>query len=99
MRYKHSEQLLVGRRALIRVGSPVRQWLCTLEDKPRAWLTPVRYTAASESEFEPHAKPQYVEVVIAKVMSPYAIVYHHDGRGWVRLWLDMREVHLFLTSG
>jgi hypothetical protein len=98
MKGKTSEQLFVGRRALMKVGSPVRQWLYTLEDRPKAWLTPVQYTVVSEDAPQPSTGPQYVEVTIAKVMPPYAIVRHHDGRGSVLLWLDTREVHLFLTS-
>ena len=80
---------------MIRIGSPVRQWLYTLEPEPKAWLTPTRYMAASHNASVPNGEPQYVEVEIAKVMPPYAIVYHHDGQGWVRLWLDTREVRLF----
>ena len=32
-------------------------------------------------------------------MLPYAIVYHHNGRGWVRLWIDTRETALFAVEG
>jgi hypothetical protein len=77
------------------VGSPVRQWMYTLEANPKAWLTPVRYAAPSEDAFERNAGARWVEVTIAKVMPPYAIVCHHDGEQLVRLWLDTREVHLF----
>ena len=83
---------------MMRVGSPVRQWIYTLEHKSVAWLTPVRYRVASEDVPKSQSEPQYVEVTIARVMPPYAIVYHHDGRGWVRLWLDTREVPLFPVS-
>jgi hypothetical protein len=95
---RNFEQLLVGRKALIKLGSPVRQWLCTLEDRPRKWLTPVRYPITSERRARPNTGRRYFEVTIARVMPPYAIVYHHDGRGWIRLWLDMREVDLRLTG-
>ena len=80
------------------IGSPVRQWVYTLEDVPKPWLTPVRYSVASVDASEPTMEPQYVEVTIAKVMLPYAIVCHHAGRGWTRLWLDTREVPLFLIN-
>jgi hypothetical protein len=95
MRKRTPEQLAVGMKAMMRTGSPVRQWIYTLEHKSKAWLTPVPYTVATDDPSEPKTGPQYVEVRIARVMPPYAIVYHHDGRGWVRLWLDTREVPLF----
>lgn len=79
----------------MRIGSPVRQWMYTLEANPTAWLTPTQYLAASHNASQPNDDPQYVEVEIAKVMPPYAIVHHHGRQGWVRLWLDMREVPLF----
>ena len=43
----------------------------------------------------PANRPEYVEVEIVKVMLPYAIAYHHDGRSWARLWFDTREVPLY----
>jgi hypothetical protein len=70
----------------------------TLEPQSKAWLTPTRYVPVSHDAPPPNSEPQYVEVEIARVMPPYAIVYHHDGRGWVRLWLDTREVGLFPVS-
>jgi hypothetical protein len=88
------EPLAVGARALLRVGSPVRQWLRTLGDSSETWLTPVRYGLASQYASPPKSGAQYVEVRIARITPPYAIVYHHNGHEWVRLWLDMREVRL-----
>jgi hypothetical protein len=82
-------------RAMMKVGSPVRQWMYTLDPKPKAWLTPTRYIPASRNDSDSDKRPQYVEVEVAKVMPPYAIVHHHDGEGWVRLWLDMREARLY----
>jgi hypothetical protein len=70
----------------------------TLEPQSKAWLTPTRYVPASQDAPPPNSEPQYVEVEIARLMPPYAIVYHHDDRGWVRLWLDTREVGLFPVS-
>jgi hypothetical protein len=94
MKRKTPKQPVVGERALMPVGSPARQWMYTLEDKPKAWLIPVRYAATTDDHSDHDAEPQYVEVTIAKLMLPYAIVYHHDGQGWIRLWIDTREVHL-----
>ncbi len=34
-------------------------------------------------------------VRIGKVMLPYVIAYHHNGRGWIKLWIDTREVPLY----
>ena len=85
------KHLLVGTKARMQVGSPVRQWMRRLRDG-RRWLTPVHYTLLSDDERKPESRPQYVEVKIAKVMLPYAIVYHHTGRGRVKLWIDTREV-------
>ena len=82
----------------MRIGSPVRQWMYTLEPKPKAWLTPTQYMAASHNASESNSEPQYVEVEIARIMPPYAIVRHHDGERWVRLWLDTREVRLLPVS-
>jgi hypothetical protein len=90
MRERTPKRFLEGMKAKIRTGSPVRQWMFTLEAEPRALLTPTQYMAPSPS----NRGPEYVEVQIARIMPPYAIVYHHDGQGWVRLWLDMRQVRL-----
>lgn len=76
----------------MKFGSPVRQWMRKLRDSSR-WLTPVHYALLSEDGLQPGCGPQ---VKIAKVMLPYAIVYHHNGRGWVKLWIDTREVPLYL---
>jgi hypothetical protein len=95
MREQIPEHFVAGMKVLMRIGSPVRQWMYTLEARPKAWLTPTRYMAASCNASMPNFGLQYVEVEIAKVMPPYAIVHHHDGQEWVRLWLDMREVQLF----
>jgi hypothetical protein len=99
MRDRTAEHLVAGSRALMKVGSPVRQWIHTLEHKSKTWLTPVRYAVPSRYASGPSSGPQYVEVIIAEIMPPYAIVYHHNGRQWVRLWLDTREVHLRPTGG
>ena len=88
------EQLQAGMTAMMKVGSPVRQWMRGIRDA-RRWLTPVHYTPPSEDVLEPGSGPQYVEVRIGKLMLPYAIVYHHYGRGRVKLWIDTREVPLY----
>ena len=85
------DPLVVGARAMLRIGSPVRQWLHTLGQKSETWLTPVRYGLASQYTSPPQGGPQYVEVRIAKIMATYAIVDHYNGRQWVRLWLDIRR--------
>jgi hypothetical protein len=94
MRGQTPKRLVAGMRAMIQVGSPVRQWMYTLDPKPRAWLTPTRYLPTS-CDPKSGKRPQYVEVEVVKVMPPYAIVHHRDGEGWVRLWLDMREARLY----
>jgi hypothetical protein len=88
-------QLAVGMTALMKVGSPVRQWMHNLRGGKRKWLVPVQYTPPSQDGSTPLDGRQYVEVNIAKLMPPYAIVYHHNGHGWVKLWLDTREATLF----
>jgi hypothetical protein len=98
MKGKNFKPPLVGRKAVMKNGAPVRQWLYTLDGKPQPWLTPLRYLKARENASELNTGRQYLEVVIAKIMPPYALVDHHDGQGWVRLWLDMREVNLFLID-
>ena len=86
------KKLVAGMTATMKIGSPVRQWMRTLRNSSRQ-LTPVHYTPPPALE---HATtPEFVEVEIAKVMLPYAIVYHHNGRGWVKLWIDTREVPLY----
>jgi hypothetical protein len=98
MRRRVPKHLVVGGKALMPVGSPVRQWMYTLEEKPKPCLIPLRYMPPAADHSSRDAGPKYIEVTIAKVTPPYAIVYHHDGQGWVRLWIDMREVHLLLAS-
>jgi hypothetical protein len=98
MRERTPERFVAGMRAMIRIGSPVRQWMYTLEPESKAWLTPTQYMVTLHNASESNSGPQYVEVEIARVMPPYAIVYHHDCQGWVRLWLDTREVRLFAVS-
>jgi hypothetical protein len=88
------KQLAVGMTAMMRVGSPVRQWMRKIRDGTR-WLTPVHYTPLPDDPLEPEAGPQLVEVEIGKIMLPYATVYHDNGRGWVKLWIDTREVRLY----
>lgn len=83
---------------MLKIGSPVRQWMHTLDPDSKSWLTPTRYMAASNNISVSDGEPEFVEVEITRVMPPYAIVHHHDGHGWVRLWLDMREVRLFPVS-
>jgi len=86
-----------GAKALMKIGSPVRQWMHTLADSPETWLTPVRY--APELPDDSKARLPYLEVTITQIMPPYAIVYHHNGREWVRLWIDTRETRLFPVKG
>ena len=88
-------QLAVGMTAVMKVGSPVRQWMRIFHGGPKKWLTPVRYTPVSQGASEPAGGPQFVAVKVAKLMPPYAVVYHHTSRGLVKLWLDTREVALF----
>jgi hypothetical protein len=73
-------------------------WIPTLEKRSEAWLTPVRYTMPPREASGPDKAPEYIKVLIIQIMPPYAIVCHHNGRQWVRLWLDAREVHLFPIS-
>jgi hypothetical protein len=35
-------KLVVGMTAMMKVGSPVRQWMRILRGGPKKWLTPVR---------------------------------------------------------
>ncbi len=98
MREGTPEPLVVGARAMMKIGSPVRQWLRTLGKTSETWLTPVRYGLASQYAAPPKNGPQYVEVRIARITPPYAIVYHHNGREWVSLWVDLREVRLHAAS-
>ena len=88
------KQLFVGATAMMKVGSPVRVWMRRNRDNSR-WLTPVNYVPQSGDKREPAADPQYIEVKIVKVSLPFAVAYHHNGRGWVKLWLDTREVPLY----
>jgi hypothetical protein len=87
-------QLVAGTKAMMKVGSPVRMWMRRLRDDSRL-LTPLPYIPQSDGQRDPANRPEYVEVEIVKVMLPYAIAYHHDGRGWARLWFDTREVPLY----
>jgi hypothetical protein len=98
MRGRTPKRLVAGMRAMLQVGSPVRQWMYTLDPKPKAWLTPTRYVPASRDGVGSDGEPEYVDVEVTQVTPPYAIVYHYDGEGWVRLWLDMREVRLYAVS-
>ena len=92
------KQLVVGMTATMKLGSPVRLWMRRIRDASRR-LTPVHYyTLLSDDVWERGSRPQYVEVKIAKVMLPYAIVYHHNGQRWVRLWIDTRDVPLYSPS-
>jgi hypothetical protein len=90
-------QLTAGTSAMMLVGSPVRQWVRSLRDN-RRWLTPLHYTPAIEIVLGSIDKPTYVEVKVAKVMLPYAIVCHRIGRGWMKLWIDTREVTLYAST-
>ena len=65
----------------------------------RRILTPAHYAPLSQSVVHVHWGMLYVEVKVARVMLPYAIVYHHNGHGWVRLWIDTRETALFAVEG
>lgn len=98
MRKRTPQHFAAGMKAMIKIGSPVRQWMRTLEPDSKVWLTPTRCGVPSHDAPVSSGEPQYVEVEIARVMPPYAIVHHHDGQGWVRLWLDTREVRLFAVS-
>lgn len=98
MRKRIPQHFVAGMKAMMRIGSPVRQWMHTLEPESKALLTPTPYMAAADNVSVSNGEPQYVEVEIAKVMPPYAIVFHHNGQGWVQLWLDTREVRLFQVS-
>ena len=89
-----TQQLTVGMTAMLEVGSPVRKWLRNLPSG-RKRLTPLQFTPSSHRRSRLTSKMQHYEVKIAKLMLPYAIVYHHDGQRWVKLWLDTREVVLF----
>ncbi len=75
-------------------GSPARQWMQTLDRHAEKWLTPVRYTMASQDASAPPGRPKYLKVTIARVMPPFAIACHYNGREWVPLWIDTREVPL-----
>jgi hypothetical protein len=92
------KQLVVGMTAMMKVGSPVRMWMRSLRTGSRI-LTPVHYAPLSQAVVHTQWGMLYVEVNVAKVMLPYAIVYHHNGRGWVRLWIDTRETALFAVEG
>jgi hypothetical protein len=92
-----ARELVVGATALMRVGSPVRRWLRVLGGRRRRWLTPVRYMPPGASR-DLDWLPQYVTVDIGMVRLPYAVMYHHDGSGWVQLWIDTRDVALYLPN-
>ncbi|MGO8689414.1 MAG: hypothetical protein ACLQLG_07250 [Thermoguttaceae bacterium] len=92
------KQLVVGMTALMKVGAPVRMWMRSLRTGRRI-LTPAHYAPLSQSVVHVHWGMLYVEVKVARVMLPYAIVYHHNGHGWVRLWIDTRETALFAVEG
>ena len=94
MRETALKQLVAGMTARMKAGSPVRQWMRIIRDGGRR-LTPVHYIPRPENVLTSGSGQQFVEVKIARLMSPYAIVYHHNGRGWVKLWIDTREVPLY----
>ena len=91
------KQLVVGMTAMMKVGAPVRMWMRNLRDGSRV-LTPIHYAPLSHAVVHAQFGLRYVQVRVAKVMLPYAIVYHHNGRGWVRLWIDTRETALFAVQ-
>ena len=88
------KQLIVGAKAMMKAGSPVRMWMRRNRDGSR-WFTPVNYIPQSDDARNPGSEPQYMKVKIAKVMFPYVVVRRHNGRGWVKLWIDTREVPLY----
>ncbi len=92
------KQLVVGMAAMMKVGSPVRMWMRNLRDGSRV-LTPIHYVPRPSALVHGQLGLRYVQVKVAKVMLPYAIVYHHNGRGWLRLWIDTRETSLFAVQG
>ncbi len=87
-------QLIVGMTAMMKSGAPVRLWMRNLHNNRRV-LTPAHYAPLSQVVAHPECGLEYLEVRVVKVMLPYAIVYHHNGRGWVRLWIDTRQTPLF----
>jgi hypothetical protein len=89
-----TKELVVGTTAMMKVGSPVRQWMRVVGRGPKRWLTPLRYVPLQYS-LDLDKVPKYVEVGIGAIMMPYAIVYHRIGREWVKLWVDTREVALY----
>ncbi len=89
-----ARELVVGTTAMMKVGSPVRQWLRVVRGGRKRWLTPLRYLPPQHL-LQSDKLPRYVEVGIGALMLPYAIVYHHDGRDWVKLWVDTRKVTLY----
>ena len=91
-------QLVVGMTAMMKVGAPVRMWMRNLRDGSRV-LTPIHYVPRSRAVVHAQLGLRYVQVRVVKVMPPYAIVYHHNGRGWLRLWIDTRETALFAVKG
>lgn len=91
-------ELLVGMTVLMKIGSPVRQWMLRIDGGSKKWLLPLRYTPAADNYLELTGTPRFVRVKIARIMLPYLIVLHHDGRGWIKLWLDTREVGLFASN-
>lgn len=90
-------QLIVGMTAMMKIASPVRLWMRNLRDGSRR-LTPAHYAPLSQAVVDSRFGLQYLEVKVVKVMLPYAIVHHHNGRGWVRLWIDTRETALFSVN-
>ena len=92
------KQLVVGMTAMMKVGSPVRMWMRNLRSGKRL-LIPAHYAPLSEAVVHSQFGLLYLEVKVARVMLPYAIVSHHNGRGWVRLWIDTRETALFAVEG
>ena len=72
---------------------------CEIFTTASGFLTPAHYAPLSQVGSHPEFGLEYLEVRVVKVMLPYAIVYHHNGRGWVRLWIDTRETALFSVNG
>jgi hypothetical protein len=95
MRQIATEQLVLGMTVFMKVASPVRRWMRKYRGGARLWLTPVQYFLLSPQTIEFTNGLRCVKVQIAKVLQPYAIVYHYDGCNWVKLWLDTREARLF----
>ena len=89
-----ARELVVGTTAMMKVGSPVRQWLRVVRRGAETMADALEVLAATAFIAE-----RQVAAIRGsghrRLMLPYAIVYHHDGRDWVKLWVDTRKVTLY----